>query len=135
MQDEDVNSIASAMIKTISRYKNGLKIVHINAQSLLKNIHEFTFLFTQSSIDVICVHDLCYLSIACNGFNVFRSDRIEHARGVAIYAKTKIICKVVLKQTSESTIEYILLEFASISHERTLLGIYTLIVQLTTSHI
>jgi len=110
MQDEDVYSIASAMIKRISRYKNGLKIVHINAQSLLKNIDELTFLFTQSNIDKICVsetwfvHDLCYLSIACNGFNVFRSDRNGNALGVAIYLNTKIQCKVVLKQTSESTI-------------------------------
>jgi len=43
MQDEDVCSIASAMIKTISRLKNGLKIVHLNALSLLKKVDEFEF--------------------------------------------------------------------------------------------
>jgi len=75
MQDEEVCSIASAMIKTISSYKIGLKIVHLNAQSLLKKIDEFRFLFTQSNVDVICVsetwfvNDLCDSSIICEGFN------------------------------------------------------------------
>jgi len=54
MQDEEVFSIASAMIDTISSYKNGLNIVHLNAQSLLKKIDEFRILFTQSNVDVIC---------------------------------------------------------------------------------
>jgi len=85
MQNEEVCSIASAMIKTISSYKNGLKIVHLNAQSLLKKIDELRFLFTQSNVDLICVsetwfvNDLCDLSIICEGFNVYRSDRTGHA--------------------------------------------------------
>jgi len=58
IQVEEVCPIASAMIKTISSYKNGLKILHLNAQSLLKKIDEFRFLFTQSNVDVICVSDL-----------------------------------------------------------------------------
>jgi len=107
------------MIKTISSYKNGLKIVHLNAQSLLKKIDEFRILFTQSNVDVICVyetwfvHDLCDSSILCEGFN---------AGGVAIYVNVKLKCKVVLKQPSDSTIEYILLELPNKSHGRTLLG-------------
>jgi len=109
MQDEDVCSIASAMIKTRSSYKNGPKIVHLNAQSLLKKIDEFRFLFTQSNVDVICVsetwfvHDLCDSSIVCEGFSVYRSDRTGHAGGVAIYVNVKLKCKGVLKQPSDST--------------------------------
>jgi len=103
MQDEEACSIATAMIKTISSYKNGPKIVHLNAQSLLKKVDEFRFLFTQSNVDVIFVsetwfvHDLCDSSIVCEGFNVYRSDRTGHAGGVAIYVNVKLKCKGVLK--------------------------------------
>jgi len=121
MQDEEVCSIASAMIKTISSYKNGLKILHINAQSLLKKIDEFRFLFTQSNVEVICVSE-GDSSIICEGFNVYWFDRTGHAGGVAIYVNVKLKCKVVLKQPSDSTIEYILLELPNKSHGRTLLG-------------
>jgi len=38
MQDKEVCSIASPMIKTISSYKKSLKSVHLNAQSLLKKV-------------------------------------------------------------------------------------------------
>jgi len=50
------------------------------------------------------------------------SARIGHAGGVAVYGTVKLICKVVLKQPSESNFEYIRLGMANISHERTLLG-------------
>jgi len=76
------------MLKAVSIYKNGLKIIHINGESLLKKIDELRFRFTYSNdgqslssdhqSDVICVseawcvRDLCDFYIACNGFNVFR---------------------------------------------------------------
>jgi len=40
IHDSDVCSIASAMLKAVSIYKNGLKIIHINGESLLKKIDE-----------------------------------------------------------------------------------------------
>jgi len=77
---------------------------------------------------VICVsetwfvHYLCDSSIVCEGFNVYRFDRSGHARGVAIHVNVNLKCKVVLKQPSYSTIEYILLELPNKSYGRTLLG-------------
>jgi len=66
MQDEEVCFIASSMIKIISSYKICLKIVHLNAQSLLKKIDEFRFLFTQSYVDVICVSETWFVNDLCD---------------------------------------------------------------------
>jgi len=63
MQDEEVCSIANAFKKTISSYKNGLKIVHLNAQSLLKKIDELRFLFTKSNVDVMCVSETWFVHV------------------------------------------------------------------------
>jgi len=90
--------------------------------SRLKKIDELRLFFTQSNVDVICVseawfvNDQCDSSIVYEGFNVF------HAGGVAIYVNVKLKCKVVLKQPSDSTIEYVLIEIPKKSHGRTLLG-------------
>jgi len=53
------------------------------------------------------VHYLCDSFIVCEGFNVYRSDRTGHAESFAIYVNVKLKCKVVLKQPSDITIEYI----------------------------
>jgi len=71
---------SQAIIRILAKQKPGLKIIHLNAQSLAK-IEEFRFLFINSNIDVICVSetwfvfDVSNMSIMCENFNLFRSDR------------------------------------------------------------
>jgi len=53
-------------------------------------------MFVNSEIDVICVSEiwfvqsLCDVLISCDGYNVYRSDRVSHGGGVAIYVNKKL---------------------------------------------
>jgi len=62
---------------------------------LPKKIYEFRYMFVNSEIDVICVSEtwfvqsLCDVLISCDGYNVYRSDRVSHGGWVPIYVKKK----------------------------------------------
>jgi len=51
---------SQAIIRILAKQKPGLKIIHLNAQSLAK-IEEFRFLFINSNIDVICVSETWFV--------------------------------------------------------------------------
>lgn len=95
--------------------KQGLKIAHINAQSLLNKIDEFRFIFITSDIDVVCVSETWFKKdmpdelVTLNGYNLYRADRQTRAGGVAIYVKNTIYCKIVHVSPSDDPMEYIFL--------------------------
>jgi len=73
----------------------------LNAQSLAKKIEEFRFLFIHSNIDVICVSETWFvsdvgnMSVMCDSFNLFRSDRSGRGGEVAVYKNKKLNAKKV----------------------------------------
>jgi len=83
------------MDRILAKQKPGLKIIHLNAQSLAKKIEEFRFLFINSNIDVICVSDVSNMAIMGERFNLFRSDLSGRGGGVAIYISKKLNAKKV----------------------------------------
>lgn len=115
------------MVRILARQKKGLSLCHINAQSLNNKIDEFRLVFEGSGIDVICVSETWFTQsttdslIRLNGYNVFRSDRVRHGGGVAIYIKNNIISKVRLKSCNEEKVEYIFVEIVS-SGRKMLIG-------------
>jgi len=56
------------------------------------------------------VQSLCDVLLSCVGYNVYRSDRVNHGGGVAIYVSKKFKVKIICQHTINSAIEYIFLE-------------------------
>jgi len=117
--NSDVNGSAdklNSLLKILSSHKNGLKICHINAQSLLNKIDEFRSNFENSNVDIICISETWFSTstsenlIKLNGYKLFRSDRETHAGGVAIYVKLGIQCKLILSSPADFNLEFIFLE-------------------------
>lgn len=69
------------MIRILSRQKSGLKIVHLNAQSLNNKIDEFRYIFISSMVDIICVSETWFHSrvqdsiYSLPGYTLYRADR------------------------------------------------------------
>lgn len=116
------------MVRILAKQKTGLKIVHINAQSLNKKIDEFRFIFASSAVDVICVSETWFDPAISDsifnlqGFKLFRADRERHAGGVAIYVRHDIKCCVKLKSDASSPIEYLFLELIMAEKRKILLA-------------
>lgn len=89
------DSVAN-MIKILVNQKNGIKICHINAQSLKGKIDEFRFIFENSFVDFICVSETWFDStvtdsfVSLYGYNLCRVDRDDGYGGVAIYIRKGI---------------------------------------------
>lgn len=89
------DSVAN-MVKVLVHQKDGIKICHINAQSLKGKIDEFRFIFENSSVDFICVSETWFDAtitdslVSLNGYNLRRVDRDDGYGGVAIYIRTGI---------------------------------------------
>lgn len=105
-----------SLVRILSKQKIGLKMCHINAQSLTKKMDEFRYIFEKSGIDIIFVSETwfqsCFADALFNlsGFTIFRADRHTHAGGVAIYVRNGISCKCVCRSNSDSAIEYLFVE-------------------------
>jgi len=67
------------------------------------------------------VQSLCDVPISCDGYYVYRSDRVSHGGGVAIYVNKKLKSKIICQHTINSAIEYIFLEIQSPILEKNLL--------------
>lgn len=115
------------MLRILSKQRKGLKICHVNAQSLNNKIDEFRFTFEKSGIDVICVsetwlrestHDAL---IGLNGYTTYRADRSRHGGGVAIFVRSSIKSKLCVKSGVEDQVEYLFVEVSS-SNGRMLIG-------------
>lgn len=124
------------MIKILTIQRRGLKICHINAQSLRPKIEEFRYIFENSGVDVICVSETWFkpkftdFSISLQGYNVIRADRNGYG-GVAIYVTKGIAIKVInrimrdvsvdIANRLEGQLEYLFLEL-SCERRKLLLG-------------
>ena len=68
------------MVGILSKNYPGLKICHINAQSLNNKMDEFRLLFEDSNIDIICISetwlftDISSSIYNLNGYQLFRAD-------------------------------------------------------------
>lgn len=113
------NDTTMNMVKVLCRQKRGLKICHINAQSLNNKTDEFRFVFETSGVDVICVSETWLVSstpdslICPSGYRTFRADRLRHAGGAAIFVKSNISCKLLETSRSDERVEYLFLEISS----------------------
>lgn len=115
------------MVRILSKNKTGVRIAHINAQSLSNKLDEFKYIFTTSGLDVICVSESWFhyeiqdSIYNLPGYKLFRADRKTHAGGVAIYVRDSISCIVKTSSTNfalenystTTDIEYLFLEIAS----------------------
>lgn len=101
------------MIRILSKQRHGLKICHINAQSLPKKIDEFRYFFESSNVDVVCVSETwftphhSYNLFHVSDYKLFRRDRIGHGGGVAMYVKNCLSCRLKCVSSNASSIEYI----------------------------
>lgn len=127
------NSISSkdslfTMIRILAKQKSGLKIAHLNAQSLNNKLDEFKYIFVTSGVDVICVSETWFDSLVNDaifnipGFKLFRADRESHAGGVAIYVRNNINCCVKLRSRPSCQIEYLFLEMIMQDKKKVLLA-------------
>lgn len=111
--------VSFSMVKVLAKQRKGLKICHINAQSLNNKIDEFRFTFEHSGVDIICVSETWFNPktpdslISLNGFNLYRADRERHAGGVAIYISNKLNSKPYIKSDPRTSVEFIFCEILS----------------------
>lgn len=78
------------MIGVLAKREYGLRIVHINAQSLSKNLDESRHLSEKSDSDIIQVSETWFYidlsDILLNGNKVFCSDNLTHVGRISIPA-------------------------------------------------
>lgn len=119
------------MIKVLAKQRGGIRICHINAQSLRNKMDEFNLIFQDSGMDFICVSETWFdkyvtdLSISLDGYNVCRVDRNSFAGGIAIYVKKGIRFNLIAKSGNNddqydynlnlgpNLVEYLFIEVAS----------------------
>lgn len=115
------------MIRVLAKQRNGIKMVHINAQSLNNKIDEFRLTFENSGIDIVCVSETWLNEttpdslIMLRDYRVYRADRKTHAGGVAIFVKCGIKCKFLTKGGSGDLVEHLFLEI-SMGESKLLVG-------------
>jgi len=114
------------LINIISKQKTGLRICHINAQSLKNKMDELRHIFEGSLFDVICVSESWLVPhlnnglFSIRGFKLFRCDRSKRVLetsaqrgnvggGVVVYVRECYKCRVVCKSDNAELFEYLLL--------------------------
>jgi len=104
------------MVQILCKQRAGLRVCHINAQSLKNKLDEFSYIFESSEVDVVCIsetwfsNDLNDSFLRVKGFNLYRADRFGYAGGSAIYIKQGYKCKVIARSDATSNIEYVFVE-------------------------
>lgn len=137
--DNNIHSRDSAfnMLRILSRQRMGLKIVHINAQSLHNKIDEFRYIFTSAGVDIVCISetwfsiDILDSIYGLNGFQLFRVDRTifvdgresrTRGGGVAMYIRSGLNCTAKLKSCCGNEIEYLFMEIMNEQKRKFLVG-------------
>ena len=101
-------------IKQISNYK-GLKLIHLNCTSVMKNIDELRILHAKTQPDIFAlsethISDLIHDSeLKISGYNIVRKDRDRHGGGVAAYIKTDLNY-VIREDLTENGLELLTVE-------------------------
>lgn len=129
---DDITNSSRDNLKTVvsilTKQKSGLRIAHINAQSLNNKIDELRYTFVNSGLDVICVSESwCRPALNDNiykipGYDIFRADRLTNGGGVAIYIKSGINCTIKCKSTQGCCMEYLFIELTTLANNRILVG-------------
>ena len=106
-----------SIVRLLSNNKKGLKICHINAQSLGDGkVDEFRYIFEYSSEDLMCISETLFKPqisdnlYQLNGYNIVRVDRLSHDGGVAIFIESSIQYKIVKKSAHDWSMECIFIE-------------------------
>lgn len=112
--------VTANMVKILAKQRTGLKICHINAQSLSNKIDEFRYIFENSGLNVICVTETWFgkfitdTLVSLNGYTLYRNDRSDNYGGVAIYVKKGLVCTIKAKSDENlyknNKIEYLFLD-------------------------
>ena len=109
-----------SLVRLLSKNKNGLKICHINSQSLGGGkIDEFRNIFEESGVDIVCVSETWFKPdmpdnlYQLKGYKILRADRISHAGGAAIFIKSNIHHNIILKSPNDSDMEYLFIEISA----------------------
>lgn len=104
------------MVKILARQKQGIKLCHINAQSINNKIDEFRVTFENSGVDIVCVSETWLNEntpdslVSLKGYKIYRADRKSHGGGVAIYVRQGIFCRLVSKSMVGESTEHLFVE-------------------------
>ena len=104
------------MIRVLCNIRKGLRVCHINAQSMIRKIDEFRYLFEKSGIEIICVSEswltktFSDVFIGLSGYKVFRADRDSPGGGVAMFVRSNLKCSLKLKSDPNHRPEYVFTE-------------------------
>ncbi|XP_075159066.1 uncharacterized protein LOC142232218 [Haematobia irritans] len=115
----DSKDVTKNLITILTKQNNGLKICHINSQSLLNKIDEFKYVFEDSGMDIICISETWLYSsipdglVNLNGYTVFRSDREIRGGGVAIFARDYLKGRFKLRSAVGDSVEYVFMEITT----------------------
>ncbi|XP_075167587.1 uncharacterized protein LOC142239687 [Haematobia irritans] len=118
----------SCMLSVLAKQESGLKVAHINAQSLNNKIDEFHNVFICAAVDVICVSETWFhpeildTIYGLPGYSLMRSDRKSLGGGVAIFIKHGINYTLKLKSAYDSEIEFIFIELITEYRSKALIG-------------
>lgn len=117
------------MLNVLSKYRDGLRVCHINARSLnSRKLDYLRYLLCNSSIDVICIDETWFHPndsdelYKIDNYNLYRNDRVTSTTGggVAIYCKSSLNCRMVIKSYNES-VEYLIIEIYD-GHQKCLIS-------------
>ena len=115
------------MLRVLTKANAGLKICHLNAQSLKPKLDEFRYFFEGSNVDIVCISETWFdennkdFVYGVNGYNLFKCDRKSYAGGVAMYIKSGIEAKVIFKNQESRDIQYLFVEIHS-DNQKLLIG-------------
>ena len=97
----DINNLEiNADLKYEKLQQKGLKILHLNVRSLLRNIDEIKLLLTNNVVHIFSINESWLdesvpdTEIYIEGFRVVRKDRNRNGGGVAIYIRNDLKFKV-----------------------------------------
>jgi len=123
MMDDSVCSPSASsytMLRVLGNQRTGLRVCHINAQSLVNKIEELRYLFVNCNIDVMRLFETWFTSyvsdslVEGSAYDLFRSDRGSHAGSVAVYVSKRLNAKFVCKHPSDSSVERIFVQIHDI---------------------
>ena len=94
----------------------GLKVCHLNVQSLPAHLDEIQALIQVNRFDLFLMTETWLNStwednlINIDGFDIFRYDRKDRGGGAAIYIKNSLICKRIFLLDNTDNTEYVCME-------------------------
>ena len=103
-------------LPTVSDPNLCLRILYLNARSLLSKLDELRVLCLVNNYDIVCIveswlsQDISDSELAITGYTIFRRDRNRHGGGIIIFVKDTLSCTILPTSTSPS-MEFISLIF------------------------